>query len=286
MYKTEILACAVIVAIIVLVVMAFLCVSFVGTGNTGIVVRFGAVQDKTFDPGFHFKSPFKKVIQMDNREQTSEITMLAFSKDIQEVSLKMNINYRLLKGYSADMYKDVGKKYEGIVITPRVFELTKNIVSEYDAEQIVSKREDISKMIKGRLSSEMSEYGIVIQQISLSDIDFTDAYTNAVEAKQVASQTKLQSEIDQARTLAEATTQQSKEKLAADTAAYRLMQEADANAYAIQAEAEANAEANKKIAESLTPSLIEYQKIMQWDGAVSQVQMSEGNSLYPVIEMK
>ena len=258
----------------------------VDTGNTGLLIRFGEVLDTTYEAGFHFKSPFVSVVQISNKEQMRALDMLAFSKDVQEVSLQLNVNYRLQRDESARMYREVGPDYEPIVMMPRVLEITKNVISEYTAEQIVSEREEISRAIRTRLAAEMTGYGLLVSQVSLSDVDFADAYTNAVEAKQVASQTKLQSAIEQERMLAEAQNQQAKEKLAADTEAYRLRQEADARAYATETEASATAQANKMIAESLTAQLIEYHKLEKWNGSVPQVQMGSEGSLSPIIDMR
>ncbi len=277
-------------AIAVLVFTSMVCM--VDPGFSGVQVRLGAVSDKVLDSGFHFKDPFTKVVQMSNKEQMRQQDMVSFSRDVQEVALQLNVNFRLNRPASAQMYKDVGTDYVSIVMAPRVLEITKNVIAEYTAEMIVAQREIISRSIRDQLSAEMEQYGITVQQVSVADVDFNDAYTNAVEAKQVATQNKLQAAIEQERALAEAANQQAREKLAADTQAYRVRQEADANAYSIQSEAEATAEANRKIAESLTPELIEYQQILQWNGMLPQVQLGNGaaggstGAVSPIIDLR
>ena len=100
-------------------------------------------------------------------------------------------------------------------------------------------------------------------------MDFTDAFTDAVEAKQVAEQNKLRAE-----------TEAQQRVLEANAAAEIKRIEAEADAYELTTRAEAEAEANRKIAESLSEPLIEYQKIQKWDGKLPTV--SGSNALVSI----
>ena len=86
-------ALALLIALIVFV--SSTCTSVVPTGYTGILTTFGRVADYTLDAGFHFKSPFQQVTLMDNREQKTAFTTMAFSSDIQQVDVQGSINYNI-----------------------------------------------------------------------------------------------------------------------------------------------------------------------------------------------
>jgi len=69
-------------AVIIFIIAASTCTAVVPTGYTGILTTFGRVADYTLDAGFHIKSPFQQVTLMDNREQKSAFSSMAFSSDI------------------------------------------------------------------------------------------------------------------------------------------------------------------------------------------------------------
>ena len=107
--------------------------------------------------------------------------------------------------------------------------------------------------------------------IAIEDIDFTDAFTNAVEAKQVASQEKLTAQTQQERLTMEAKAEAERAVIEAEAKAERDKIEADAEAYAIKTKADAEAEANTKIAKSLIPELIDYIFAQNWNGELPTV---------------
>ncbi len=271
-------------AIVVLAgILASFCAASVPTGYTGILTTFGKVENTTLEAGFHFKSPFQKVVLMDNREQRNSFETFAFSSDIQQVSIVGSVNYNIDKATAMTLYKEVGTSYSSTLITPRLLETTKSVFSRYSAEDLVESRADLSVKIKEMLANEMSRYGINIVAISIEDIDFSNAFTDAVEAKQVAEQTKLRVETEQAQQTSVATAEAERNKITAEAAASVAMINADADAYAVKVQAEAEAEANAKIAASLTDSFIEYARIQKWDGSVPQVQA--GETTYPIIDL-
>ncbi len=271
------------IVVVLLGLTAGLCAASVPTGYTGILTTFGKVENTTLESGFHFKSPFQKVVLMDNREQRETFDTLAFSSDIQQVSIEGSVNYNIDKATAMTLYKEVGTSYNTTLITPRLMETTKSVFSQYSAEDLVENRSNLSIKIKETLAAEMSKYGINIVAISIEDIDFSDAFTDAVEAKQVAEQTKLRVETEQSQQTSVAKAEAERNGIAAEAAANVAKINADADAYAVKVQAEAESEANAKIAASLTDSFIEYARIEKWDGSVPQVQA--GDTMYPIVDL-
>ena len=272
--------------VIVVALIAFVtCTATVETGYTGIVTTFGKVEDVTLEAGLHFKSPFQQIIAMDNREQKTSFTTEAFSSDIQQVDITGSINYAINKSTAMNLFKEVGTDYFNKLVYPRMLEITKGVFSKYSAENLVANREKLSQDIRDGLFEELKDYGINVISLSIENLDFTDAFTDAVEAKQVAAQRKLQAEIEQAQMTMETQQQAERQRINADAQANVLKINADADAYATKVRSEAEAEANKMIAESLTENLIKFNEIKNWDGKLPTFMAGEGTSTIPVLQM-
>ncbi|MBQ9943357.1 MAG: prohibitin family protein [Clostridia bacterium] len=272
-------------AVLLIVVIISACSCQIDTGYTGIVTTFGKVEDHTLEAGFHLKSPFQQITLMDNREQKTTFKTQAFSSDIQQVDITGSINYAIDKSTAMTLFREVGTDYFDKLIYPRMLENTKAVFSQYTAENLVSARETLSAQIRDDLSQEMAPYGITVISVSIENIDFTDAFTDAVENKQVAAQKKLQAEIEQEQKTMETQQQAERQKIEAEAEANVKKVNADAEAYATRVKAEAEAEANKKIAESLTDELIAFTEAKQWNGELPQF-VGGGTDALPVINFE
>ena len=242
------------------------CISYVPTGYTGIVTTFGKVHNETLDAGINFHAPWDNVIKMDNREQRTAFTLEAFSKDIQQVGVQGSVNYNIDKVTAMNLYRDVGIEYPTILIGPRIQEDVKIVIAKYTAENLIENRQAMSDTIFELLKAELAPKGINMISLAIENVDFTDVFEAAVEAKQVATQEKQRAQTLQEQQTMEEEQKAERARIAAQAEADVKKIEADAEAYAIRAKAEAEAEANKKLNSSLTSELIEYNKILHWDG--------------------
>ena len=254
----------------------------VDAGYVGIVEHFGKIREQTLQPGFHVTGYFEHVRPVDVRIQKYEYKMEAFSSDIQQVNLDTIINLNISPEYAPRLYTSVGMNYQSSIVEPRLLENTKIVVSKYTAEDLVSNREILSNEVLSKMKSEMEPYGIVVTSVSIANIDFTDSFEASVAAKQVATQNKQRARTEQEQQTIEAQQQAERKKIAAQAEAEVKKVDADAEAYASKIRAEAQSEANKKISESLTPELIEYYKIQQWNG---QLPVFQGDST-PIVDMR
>ena len=273
------------IAVLIVLLVFVTCTATVETGYTGIVTTFGKVEDVTLEAGLHFKSPFQRIIAMDNREQKTSFTTEAFSSDIQQVNIIGSINYAINKSTAMNLFKEVGTDYFNKLVYPRMLEITKGVFSKYTAENLVANRQKLSESIREGLDNELDEYGINVISVSIENLDFTDAFTDAVEAKQVAAQKKLQAEIEQNQMTMETQQQAERKRINAEAEANVAKINADAEAYALQVRSEAEAEANKKIAESLTENLIRFNEIKAWDGKLPTYMSGQGGTTIPVLSL-
>lgn len=243
----------------------------VSNGNVAVVTRFGKAQDEVLEPGMHVKSYFSTLNPMSTQTQKVQIPLAAFSSDIQQVNAVVTLNYNVDKTNAVTLFREVGKDYVGSLMSPRIQENTKIVFSHYTAENLVQKRDTLSAEILALMQEDLSPYGIYVSAVAIEDIDFTDAFTNAVEAKQVATQEKLTAQTQQERLTMEAQAQAERATIEAEAAAARQKIAAEAEAYSVTVKAEAEAEANAKVAASLTQELIDYTKAQLWNGEMPAV---------------
>ena len=171
----------------------------VKTGHTGVVTKFGSVQNKTLEAGIHTKSWWEDVVQMDNRNQKETIELSAFSKDIQEVKVVYSINYQISKQNASTIYKEIGVNYYNVVMLPRIEEVVKSVIADYTAETLINNRSELSNRIYEKILNDLDNYHIEVLSANVEDLDFSEAFTKAVEDKQVASQNKQKAQIEQER---------------------------------------------------------------------------------------
>lgn len=272
----------------------FLVISFirtVPTGSTGIITTFGKVENYTLDAGVTFMAPWKSVICMDNRTQKESLNMNCFSSDIQEVSVTYTINYQINKENAQDIYRQIGKEYFTTIVQPKAYEAVKGVFAKYDASNLISSRSNLSQEIEDILVEQLSNYNIIITSTSIEDIDFTDAFTNAVEAAQVATQNKIKAQTEQEQAIieAEAAAERKKIEANAEAEAAIISAEADAKIAAISADsAEYQGQKDAAIMSNLGkmlstyPQLIDYYRVTNWDGKMPETMLGDTNALIGV----
>lgn len=238
----------------------------VPTASVGVVTRFGKIEKETLGPGFHVKGFFDKINSISTKTQKYSVATAAFSSDIQQVDVVVSLNYNVDSINAPALFETVGKSYESMLIQPRLIENIKIVIARYNAEALLKNRGTLAPEILALVQEDLFDYGVNASGVAIEDIDFTDAFTAAVEAKQVATQEKLTAQTEQEKQTMAARAEAEREVIAAEAAAEVKRIEADTEAYGISARAEAEAEANKKVAASLTDELINYTQAQNWNG--------------------
>lgn len=281
--------CGFIPIIIMGVALAIASFTQVPTGNTGILTTFGKVENETLDSGLKWIKPWQKTIFMDNRTQKQQIQMSCFSSDIQEVTVVYTLNYQINKENAQEIYKTIGVDYYDIVILPKTQEAVKAVISKYNAEALIENRGKLSSQIEESLTTTLSNYNINVTATSIEDIDFTDAFTNAVEAKQVAEQNKLKAKTEQEQKIIEAEAAAKQQVLEAQGKADSDIIQANADAEIAKIGADAaeyqgikDAAIMSNLGEMLSmyPNLIEYYKATGWNGELPDTMLSDSANLF------
>lgn len=274
-----------------LVFIVISCISYVPTGYTGIVTTFGKVSNNTLDAGIAIHLPWQKVVTMDNREQKVPFTLQSFSRDIQQVDITGSINLNINKTTAMNLYREVGTRYIDVLVQPRIQEDVKIVIARYTAEALIENRQAASDSIYELIKGELSDKGINVISLALENIDFTDAFESAVEAKQVATQEKQRAQTEQERMTMEEEAAAKRSIIIANAEAEKskIAAQADLEVVKIQADAalfagEREAEMNKRISEALSSDLIKYYWIKQWNGALPT--FTSENGMIPIFDVR
>ncbi|MFM1652625.1 prohibitin family protein [Brevibacillus sp. B_LB10_24] len=175
----------------------FQSVTIIQAGHRGVVLQLGAVQPQVFDEGLHFKIPFAQtVIPMEVRVQKSESSQTSASRDLQTVATTIAVNHHLDANNVNKLYQEVGMDYTARIVDPAIAEALKAVTAQYTAEELISKRPEVSTKVKELLKEKLSAYHILLDEINIREFKFSEEFDRSIEAKQIAEQQALKSKLD------------------------------------------------------------------------------------------
>ena len=272
-------------------VVGFSCAEKVPAGYVGIVYSMnGGVSDEILTQGWHLVSPTKDVILYSVGIEQSYLTagedgdskkddsFEVPSSDGKGLKVDLTFTYRYDTERVTQLFTrfkgQSGKEVRDSFIKPNIISWTKEVTAKYPVTEILGdERANLNIALSEYIREKFDPYGIIIENVSLIDID-ADQETRASVQRKVNAQQELElAQIEQKTANVQA--QKDKEvalikaeqdKETAQIAAEQAKIKAEGEAEAIRIKAEAEAEANKMIAESLTPELIENNKTLQWNG--------------------
>jgi prohibitin 2 len=235
------------VVVIVILVVALNGFESVGAGERGVVFsEFGGVLEGVLDEGLRFKIPFvEDIIKMDVTIQKSQTQATASSKDLQMVSSTIALNHHVDPAAANIVYQQTKGAYKSRIIDPAVQESVKAVTAQFTAEELITRRAEVSIEIKTALSERLRVHNIVVDEVSIVDFSFSRVFNDAIEAKQTAEQAALKAERDLDRIKIEA-----EQKITS---------------------ARAEAEGQRLQRETITPALLQLRAIEKWDGHLPQV---------------
>jgi len=226
----------------------------IDAGQRGVLLTFGRASEDIKEPGLHFKLPLvQRIVKMDIRTQKYETDASAASHDLQDVHTKIAVNYRLVPSEVVNIYSEVGQAYQDRLIQPAVQEVVKASTAEFTAEQLITDRESVKRDIETRLGDRLRSRNIIVEAVSITDFDFSESFSAAIEAKVTADQLRLKSINDLERIKIEA---------------QQRIAEAEGRKQATILNAEAEAEAVRIVQQELSRSdeYIDWYAVNKWDG--------------------
>ena len=256
----------------------------VNSGHVGVVRMLGAVQPTPLPEGFHLKKPFlDRVEEMDIRLTKEESQASAASKDLQNESTKVTVQYSLTGAVAPKTYQKIGvrRTVAATLINPAILESVKAVTAKYTAEELVTRRaevklqtqEAIDKFIQITLKQKGAEGALTIANVAITDFDFSTEFNRAIEEKVKAEQDALKAVNEKLRRVTQAEAAAAERTLAADARAYEIEVSSKARADAIRREAQALKN---------NPELIQLRMAEKWDGVLPRV---TGEGMIPLINL-
>lgn len=176
----------------------------VDVGERSLVVGFGEVKG-VLEQGFHFVNPFYNTTSFNIRNNKYEAIANSASSDLQQVTVKVAVNYNIDEGKIVDIYSNYGANYMDRVFVQNVQEAVKSVTAKYTASELITKREEVKAGIKDAMTK-MTANVVIITDVAITNVDFSEQFNQAIEAKVVAQQQadQAQANLDRARLDSEA----------------------------------------------------------------------------------
>ncbi len=282
---TVLLAAAITVLVIITVLSTF---TVVPSGYVGVRVTMGQVADDVMNPGMYLHIPFVESITKVMTKQVDQVYGdTVWGESSEQTALYMSditVTYKLNPDKAAYVVKNVANYDEDLVNFTLVSSALKAAARTLETIQVTNRSYIESAAVESLQHAVNNKYGsdvVTVLNVNINDMDFEESYQNAIAERQLAEQAYQRQAIENKTALekAEADKQVAITNAEAKAEADRIAAEAQAEIVRIQAEAQA--EANKKLSDSLTDQLVEYQKIEAWDGKLPVVQGS-GNAFVDV----
>lgn len=299
----------IVVAVIIVIglIVGFSGAKKVPAGYVGIVYNMnGGIEDKVLTQGWHWVGPTKSVTLYsigieqsyltagENGDSKNDDSFEVPSSDGKGLKVDLTFTYR----YDADRVAELFTRFKGqsgkdvrdSFIKPNIVSWTKEVTAKYPVTEILGdERANLNTALSEYISAKFEPYGIIVENVSLIDID-ADQETRASVQRKVNAQQELElAQIEQKTANVQAQKEKEvaliaaeQEKEVATINAEKVKIKAEGDAEAVRIKAEAEAEANNKIAESLTKELIEKQKIDKWNGDVPKV---SGGGTVPIVSI-
>jgi prohibitin 2 len=222
----------------------------VDTGYRGVETKFGEIQGGPLPEGFYFYNPVTSSIkEIDVREHKLESVTEAFTRDTQNVKVAFAMTFYPDPKKIHEMYRQFGDEWQEKIVLPATLGSIKDVIGQYIADDLVSKRETAKKAAEEELKANLASRDVLVTRLDFTNLDFDDAYEKAVEAKVVAIQK------------------------AAEAKNKTVEVEEQAKQQIISAEAQAKSMRIRSEALSQNKNLVEYEAVQKWNGVLPQYSM-------------
>jgi regulator of protease activity HflC (stomatin/prohibitin superfamily) len=276
--------------------------TYVSPGSVGVLIHRtgGGVDETPLKPGFHMIIPFTEdveeypismqtlVLTRNPREGNAENDEINVnSKEGQPISCDVSMSFELIPELVPVLYSQFRMEIDLIAhgfIKQTIRQSMQEVIGTYPIVEFLGERKaEIIAAIQKDIEKKLAPYGFTVRQFTLNEVRVSQTIIAAIEAKNATYQAALQAEQELTKKKYEADQQVATAKGEAESAKARADGEAEsirlksiAEAESIRVKAKAQAEANIDIAKSLSPELIKYQALLQWDGKLPQVSGSGG----------
>lgn len=175
-----------IIAAFLLIVGLLMSATSIDAGELGLVTRFGKVKE-VLEPGFSMVGVFDDVTKFQTRNNKYEAIANAGTIDLQTAVVSIAVNYEIDKTRIAEIYTQFGTDYINRIFAQNVQESVKSVTAKYPASELITKRDEVKALVTKKLTDTVNKY-VVVTDVAITNIDFSDSFDSAIEQKVVAEQ--------------------------------------------------------------------------------------------------
>ena len=159
-------------------------------GHRGIIFnRITGIRENVIGEGTHVLWPFLEwPIIYDIRTRPRNIQSLTGTRDLQMVNINVRVLSRPEQKKLPFIYRRLGRDFDDRVLPSIVNEVCKQVIAQFNAAQLLTQREQVSRLIRRNLTDRAVDFSVILEDVSITDLRFGREFTAAVERKQVAQQ--------------------------------------------------------------------------------------------------
>lgn len=211
----------------------------VEAGEAALIKEWGNAKSVE-TAGLRWRFWIKDTVTMyDLKVQEVDTELIAYSQDAQTMSADMVVQYKIMQDKIVDINEEYGS-LESLQsrITNVFIEKAKVVLASSSAMNIIENRDNLSASVYEEVNKDAGKYYITLNTVLINDIEFNEAFENAVEQKMIAEQQQLQAEYDKQKAIIKAQEELEVAKLAAEALLASQTAEAEAQKVIAQAQAE------------------------------------------------
>jgi len=180
--------------LVAIVLLNNLPVLFVPVGYRGVKIRLGNTTGEIYQQGMNFRIPFiEQSKEIEIRTQKESVKAISASKDLQSVEAEVALNFSVDPSKIVNLYQTVGEDFKERIIAPVLQEAIKAVTAKYTAEELITKRGQVSDDIRTMLTEKLAPRGILAEDFNIVNFNFSDSFNEAIERKVTAEQNALAS---------------------------------------------------------------------------------------------
>jgi regulator of protease activity HflC (stomatin/prohibitin superfamily) len=244
-----------------MIIMASCSMTTIEPGHRGVRVTLGKPGGESLSEGFYMVMPFtQRLVELDVRQLRWADKTSAYTKDVQQAEIQFVLTYALSPTEAHTVYREVGQDWSEKLVGQVVVEEIKREIGQHNAVPLIDSRNAAARLIETNITTALAKRRVIVSGFQLTDIQYTNEFEGAVEAKVVAEQRAIE---EQNRTV------QIKEQ------ATQKIETARGNAEATMLNAKAEAESIRIRANALEANarLVEWEAVQKWNGVLPQYSM-------------